>query len=102
MVVVDVREDSEVCGPAVKTGARRKRDTQPAVNVTAVPQDVLLTIVNLNYTQAGVAHVRMVAINHNVVVVKKKTIGERNAWLDYLTFPIILSRRHILIFVEFS
>ena len=68
---MDVREDSEVCGPTVRTGARRKRDTQPAVNVTAVPQDVLLTIINLNYTQAGVTHVSMVSISRNVVVIKK-------------------------------
>ena len=65
VVTVDVREDSEACGSAVRTGARRKRDTQPAVNVTSLPQDVLLTIVNLNYTQAGVTYVRMVSIFRN-------------------------------------
>ena len=53
-MLVNVREDSEVCGPAVKPAARKKRDTQPSQNVTAIPQDVLLLIVNLNYTQAAV------------------------------------------------
>ena len=66
VVTVDVREDSEACGSAVTAGARRKRDTQAAVNVTSVPQDVLLTIVNLNYTQAGITYVSMVAIYRSV------------------------------------
>ena len=66
VVTVDVREDSEACGSAVRTGARRKRDTQPAVNVTSVPQDVLLTIVSLNYTQPGITYVRMVSIHRSV------------------------------------
>ena len=81
---MDVREDSEACGSAVRVGARRKRDTQPAVNVTSVPQDVLLTIVNLNYTQAGVTYVRMASIHRNIFAIVNKQLEKKNPLLDYL------------------
>ena len=60
VLYVDIREDSEVCASAVKpSAARKKRDTTRAQNVTAIPQDVLLIIINLNYTQPAVTAVRI-------------------------------------------